>query len=313
MNGDNAHSITSPAPPAPSITPPAPPAPGGDHRTVLVNKKDLASFISLMSRNDHSAVTGLKHYAGGRVTHPDHPSIVCAPCVRAWLRDIDARTAGNWDDTGRIDLARQHVLGAARVLIDITVDQHGYDWSKVKQALIDIFQGGETYYDIRDELVRSRRQRGETLHEFWVRLRDLVLTLDEEKPEHREAHRMDHVCFFLTALPRTFQTLLTEADGTQPLAVFRKALDFVKNNPELAEEEAGVAAAASCHRSQQASARPRAAQGDARRQVECFRCHRLGHIARHCRVNFCQNCGTAGHTAATCRRPSSGSGQGYRR
>lgn len=74
--------------------------------------------------------------------------------------------------------------------------------------------------------------------------------LKNEKPEHADVYRMDQVSAFLTALPKTFRTLLSDTKRSQPSTVYKKALNFVKNNPqyklsnkELAKEHKRTVAA----------------------------------------------------------------------
>ena len=285
--------------------------------TTRVEKTELASVISLNTQNNYGKVVGLKHFEGGKLINPDHPTLVCVTSAREWVHDIDSRTSDNWTDKGRIQLAKQYALGAAYKAIKVAVDRYGYDWEKVKEKLIKTFRDGETYYERKNALSAARREPGESTSAFWIRLEEMVGELRKERPEHIRTYEIDQVTAFLSAFPKTFQTTFTEAERDQPDVVFEKSHSFIERNPQyklsdkdIAKETkrvVAVVADASPVRDG-ASVRPKTNQASREKtqssRVECHRCHKRGHVARVCRADLCKNCGTSSHTTAACRRQS---------
>lgn len=286
----------------------------------LVNKTDLASIISLNSRNNYGKVVGLKYFVGGRDKDPANPTFSCTTSVKQWVKDIDARTADNWTDLGKIQLAKQHALGPAFRLITTTVEAVGYDWNKVKEQLLEVFPDEKTYFERKADLATARRQSGETLSEFWVRLHEAATLLEKERPENKVSIQEDKVTAFLTALPKHFQTYLTDNDMKNPSVVYKKATQFVRNNPQLKLTNADLMKETRQHvAAVSSSTRPRASPQDWRDErrkppnnaTVCFRCKKLGHVAQYCRADMCKTCGLVGHYAAICRRSQAGRGRQY--
>lgn len=208
-------------------------ASGRSEEETRVSKTDLASIISQNTRNNYSRVHGLKYYAGGHEKDPNDPTKPCLKSISKWLRDIDALTADNWTDLGKIQLAKQHALGAAFDLICVTVDNEGNKWEKVKERLKDVFPDEKTFFERKAELAASRRQTGETMPDFWVRLQKLHSALVKEQPESKRALQDDMLISYFTALPKHFQSSLTEEDMKKPDVVYAKSLKFIRNNPQL--------------------------------------------------------------------------------
>ena len=279
-----------------------------------VNKTDLATIISLNSRNNYGKVTGLKYFAGGRSKDPENPTLSCTPSVKQWVKDIDARTVDNWTDSGRIQLAKQYALGTAFKLICTTVDAVGLDWSKVKKELLEVFPDDKTYYEKKADLATARRNTGETLSDFWVRLHEAATLLEKERPENKASLQEDKITAFLTALPKHFQSYLTDNDLKDPSTVYKKAMNFVRNNPQLKltnsdlmKEARQSVAVVNVHKPQAVRYNRREEQRNYNDSFAvCFRCEKPGHIARNCWVEICRSCGMTGHSAATCRRFSAG-------
>lgn len=130
-------------------------------------------MTSTLPRTAH----GLKHYAGGRENHPSCPTLTCATNIRLWLRDLELEFGSHWTEVEKIDLAKQYAVGSAYGLICNTVRREEYVWSEVKQNLLCIFNENQTYYEMKTELVTSRRRTGESIPEFWSRLECIVFLI----------------------------------------------------------------------------------------------------------------------------------------
>ena len=87
----------------------------------VVKNTDLADVIAVNSRNNYGKIVGLKCFCGGRETHADYPNAICERSVVQWVADIEARTADNWTEEGRIQIAKQYALGPAFKCICATI------------------------------------------------------------------------------------------------------------------------------------------------------------------------------------------------
>lgn len=215
-------------------------------------------------------------------------------------------------------MAKQYALGSPFSLICTTVEAVGYDWNAIRQQLLDTFPDDKTYYERKAELAKVTRNTGETLSAFWVRLYEAKTRLRKERQETGVSLQEGKVTVFLTALPKHFQSYLTEEDMKDPPVVYKKALQFVTNNPQLKLSEAHLLRETCQPVAAVASSEPQAApyamkedtRGPSCKSIKCFRCHKSGHIAKYCCAEAYRNCGLVGHTAETCRRPAVGRGQG---
>lgn len=312
--------------------------------TTQVDRTQLAEIISQNAKNNFSKVLGLTYFCGGPETFAGNPQLLCATTLLEWLKDIDARTAVQWDDAGRVQLCKQYALGPVFSAVTNAVREHGNDWTKVKSDLLLVFPDTKSFETKRMELVAMRRRPGETLPEFYTRIRSKAGLLKEEKPAAAEIVNRDAVSALLQTLPLNFQAKLVDTDYTQPQEVYTKAVRYVRFNPQLKlddeqvrkENKHTVAAlvAPPPHSTPPMPPPPMTSQGHRRLSpssgahtqgqtgrrgnlansregtMTCFRCGFPGHVARVCRAPVCHLCGDVGHIAPQCRRSSS-AGRGH--
>ena len=288
----------------------------------LVNKTDLASVISYNTRNNYNRVQGLKYFNGGKEKDPSKPELVFEVNPKNWIRDIEARTADNFNDEGKIQVAKQYSIGTAFTAICSIVEVEGNDWEKVKTAFFKIFPDTLSFNERKAAVVRATRQPGETLTDFFVRLQAPILQLIKEEPEYKKSLENDLTSTFMLALPMHFRTYLTKEDLKVPTTVLEKALQFVHCNPQLklrnediakeTRQTVAMVTQAPDKRAydKQQGARPKNNRA-AGNTITCYRCQKQGHIARDCRVSVCAKCNLVGHLAKDCRRNRT-SGTGWR-
>lgn len=204
-----------------------------DTNTTVVKKTELADIISARSRHNYGKVGGLKYYCGGRVTVPGNSSLVCETRVDAWINDIEARTAENWTEAGKIQIIKQYALGSAYTLITLVISEKGEDWDSIKQTLRKVFPDPFSYAERKAQATGARRNTGESITEFCIRLYDNFTQLILERPDLEAALKEEFVATFLTCMPPFFMNHLTEADNSDIESVYSKALTFIQNNPQL--------------------------------------------------------------------------------
>ena len=105
----------------------------GPADTTQVRTLDLAEVITHNSKNNFARVICLNYFCGGCSKDEEHPTLICTRSTRAWLSDIEARTKGNWDEAGRIELTKQYAFGPAKYLLTSVLTSCGYNWESIKK------------------------------------------------------------------------------------------------------------------------------------------------------------------------------------
>lgn len=138
--------------------------------STTVTNTQLSDLITNELRNDHTKITGVLHYCGGRARHPDYPHLICETSARKWIETIESRTKNNWDDIGRIDLAIQYAIGGPQTAITVTLERLGATatWDSLKKAFLEIYPDGPIAEVLMKNLGKSERKTGETLQNFFV-------------------------------------------------------------------------------------------------------------------------------------------------
>lgn len=76
-------------------------------------KQDIAEAITDNAKNNFAKVVGLHYFCGVAEKSHSAPTLKCTTNAQRWIVDIENRTKENWDDDGRIELAKQYALDSA--------------------------------------------------------------------------------------------------------------------------------------------------------------------------------------------------------
>lgn len=186
-------------------------------------------------------MVGLQYYGGGEITYAAYPNTICATDSKQWIKDIESRTANNWTQTGKIELAKQYSIGAPRSLIVCTTDEFGYAWNKVKEEFLKVFTEIDSYDKWQSSLAQAKREPGETINQYHVHLYEILNKLKAEELDHTPASIRIMTSTFMQALPPNFKSFVTKEDRSQPIALFSKALSYIENNPQCKLRDQDVA------------------------------------------------------------------------
>jgi len=319
-------------------------------QNVVLTSSDLTNLLNKQMCNDFSRVIGLKYFCGGEERYPPYPNLPCHIDPRAFFTDLESRAAIHFDDTGKIELAKQYCLGGARTGIENAIKEHAnaLTYENVKNTFLKLFPTDEATKSSSELLSTARRRPGETLRNFYVRLDTAYIHLSQKEPQFAPLYKKYFAARMISCFPAAFEYTLTQDEGKDPLKILNRGYEWVKAHPQtkLSDEEvvkekhgAFTVAAVNAHdsspipssvstqrpsntqRMTPSRAAPRASL-PRYRVVDCFRCGKLGHIARHCQAGqshgqprmqppsnniTCWVCGANGHKAADCfhKRPRS--------
>ena len=301
---------------------------GSADSTHCLTSEEIAEAITDNTKNNFSRVVGLPYFCGGAVKSQTAPHLKCATSAQSWIRDLENRTQTNWDENGRIELAKSYALDSAYTHLVHCATKHKNVWEDVKKTFLEIYPDERSLPGLMGELSAVTRQPGETLTELYIRLQTLIDKLEELKPAGKEVYEDMFVSIFLTALPKDFSYILQDADLKKPLAVYKKALKYVASHPNLRLTDAEIRKERQHHTvnavinenktpilNQRAplGSRPKMRCQKCHltnhntqncRAIECFRCHQYGHSSRNCRTRLpvtCYACGMYGHIDRECR------------
>ena len=322
-----------------------------DSSNVTVNRADLAQVITSSSQNNYGKVGALKYFCGGDLKDESNPSVVCEVNVNTWLDDIEARTAENWTDAGRIQLSKQYSIGAPYEIICTVIRDKGEDWAEIKAFLRRTFPDRLSFGERKLQAMTTTRKCRETLSVFYSRIYRTYSLLIQERPDLTQSLNEEFALVLTACMPKSFNTYLKDTDKDKPHVVFEKALKFAKDHPQAGlldvdvkketQQKTQVVGAVSDHtgavspysslsyqptniawtntppsayntpkppsfppRFPPPSHTPRQPNNYTSQRhtdtLKCFRCNKMGHIAKNCRAPFCPNCNGIGHMVAHC-------------
>ena len=294
-----------------------------------VNPQEIAEAITENTKNNFARVVGLRYFCGGAEQSNISPTLKCSTNAHRWIDDIDNRTKENWDDFGRIELAKQYALDSAFTHLAHCASKHKNVWSEVKKAFLEIYPEERTLPSLMTELAAVTRKHGETLTELYIRIEQLVEKLEVLKPTGKDVYADMFVSIFLNALPKDFAYVLKEDELTKPLTVYKKALKYVASHPNLkltddvVRKEKVVSvntipvqkSTVVTHQIPPSRIRPpcqhcglnnhdshqcRTLQAPVRNRFPCQKCGLSNHVTQNCRAYECFRCHKLGHTSRYC-------------
>lgn len=279
-----------------------PPPKKEDGKSITLAHDDLVTLLSRHTLNDFSRVQGLLYFCGGEEKSSKAPNLPCHKLAKKWIEDIESRTQANWDTTGKIELAKQYALGAARDHLLGCITRCGQDWEKVKEDFLRVFPTVRTFSVLQKELGEAKRRTGENIRTFLIRLETLRDELIALKPDNASLLNEITALRLREAFPPALLLILTEEEKGDPQKVLKKGYEYIKAYPESKLSDADIAkeikvlnvcstqASGPKHVSQ---ARPPRPPGQSRYPIPqrggrhatpptCYACGYVGHMARDC-------------------------------
>ena len=227
------------------------------------------------------------------------------------MADLESRTKFNFTDEGRIELAKQYMIGPAKEVLESALLINGYDWEGVKEKIQEIYAEEYDFIKYRKALYSAKRRQGETIREFYVRTDLLMQNLIKMDPDCTVYVNQDQIETFKAALPPAFESCLSGSKRKIPAEVYRCAIRFIRNNPQykLTDEDLRKEVKQTVNMAMSTTS-PTKTKPEEKKEnritssIKCYNCQGLGHIARHCRKKGtrCENCGLNNHRTRDCRR-----------
>ena len=105
-----------------------------------------------------------QHGQEGLVFQPQSPhSQAGATSASKWVADLESRTQFNFTNKGRIELAKQYMIGPAKEVLTSAILISGYDWEEVKDKIKEVYPEEDDFVKYRRELYTATRKPGETI------------------------------------------------------------------------------------------------------------------------------------------------------
>ena len=256
------------------------------------------------------------------------PEPFCGENAKSWFQRFEVCAAANeWDDPRKLLRLPTLLRGPAWAIFSALSDEEKDTYANLKQALLGSLSPDteEDRLCAREELAHRRFREGqESVDEL---ARDLEELLDKASPErplkvrdtelryHLTAALPPKIAFQLKLLPKeSYQKTILKAK--ELLLIYGRATDsistivtdpgkdrldkFEENLREVSQQIAALSV-------------ERGPSLQPPRSRQCYRCGRLGQLARNCRRTVvrdihCFRCGAKGHFARNCQNQGNGVG-----
>ena len=272
--------------------------------TGCIGTEEIAEAITSNTKNNFSKIVGLPYFCGGEEKSQTAPHLRCTKDAHQWVKEIESHTQTNWDDSGRIQLAKNQALDSAFTHLSLCVQKEGQNWNQVKRSFLEIYPEEKSLAGLMSELSAVVRKSGETLTELYIRIEGLVSQLETLKPGGIEVYNDMFTSIFLNALPKDFSYVLQEADLKKPLKVYKKALKFVASHPQYKLTDSVVRQEKKQTVNVIGTNLPDTRPTPTAPSKKCQRCGLSNHYTSQCYAPQCFTCHQVGHTSRTCRMPS---------
>ena len=110
--------------------------------------QDLAQIISDNNINNLARTQRLLYFCGGQARYEKDPEKMCEISASKWVADRESRTKFNFTDEGRIELAKQYMIGPAKEMLQSVLLKIGYDWEGVKDKIKEIYPEEDDFFKV---------------------------------------------------------------------------------------------------------------------------------------------------------------------
>jgi hypothetical protein len=240
--------------------------------------------------------------------------------LEEWLAKFEiCASANGWSDERKAAKILTFLEGEVLVAYIEMADQDKADYDRLVAALKREFRTTGAQFRLMNEFEHRRLLPGETPRVFLYNLKRLLETAMPELSGEAKEKFLFHK--FIEGLPKDVSRLMRssvtdinttkealakansltvnfEGDLKEVASVqeneekFGKILSEMNRRLESLESEQKVAIVQ--YQSAKSDGRPNS------QSVQCYKCHRWGHIARNCRTLQCPSCGKYGHTKSQC-------------
>ena len=245
-------------------------------------------------RNDVKSLVGIPVYHGIAVeghSNPRHDANITYDVVE-WLAAITRRTQSGFDDLGRIQAAEKFSTGSGLRAVQAVSHELGDNltWTAFENKLKEWMGQPLNVLKYRTALHEAVLHRGESLHDFYIRLADIaskwVAVSSNDKIESQKLI----TDALIKAMPPQFKYKLVPDDYDKSANVLKKATEYLETHPK-----------AKLNDNHQSPTHLVAAINATHYSIQCYRCngpHSFVECPRQ--LMQCSRCGSAGHIAKEC-------------
>ena len=204
-----------------------------DESTMKQLCTQLSDTITRSHKNNYQRIEGVTYFASGEIDETKWPTKTIEKSPRTWLKTVEMKTpSANWDDAGRIEVARLYALGSAAHHVRLAHLQSKDDWAEFSKCFLELYPEPLQIQEKLAKLVGSKRKPKETVRDFFVRLCIFAEEIKEADGTQEENCKWMTSLALINAMPAEFSFYVTDPEKKDPSKIYERVKKWILAHPE---------------------------------------------------------------------------------